>query len=52
MLFHNMALREIQPLDDKDWNTLIMDLEKGQTEEQTKFLKEALNHAKNLKISR
>ena len=47
-----MALREIQPLDDKDWNTLIDDLEKGQKEEQTMFLKEALNHAKNLKISR
>lgn len=46
-----MALREIQPLDDKDWNTLIGDLEKGQTEEQSDFLAKALKHANTLKTS-
>ncbi|WP_179371306.1 hypothetical protein [Nitrosopumilus ureiphilus] len=46
-----MALREIKPLDEKDWNTLISDLEQGQTEEQMKILQNSLEHASKLKIS-
>ncbi len=47
-----MALREILPLEEKDWNALINDLEQGQTEEQSDFLQESLKHANSLKISR
>jgi len=36
-----MALREIQPLEEKDWKTLVDDLENGQTAKQAKFLEEA-----------
>lgn len=43
-----MALREIQPLEEEDWNTLVNDLEKGQTAEQNAFLQEALKHAENI----
>ncbi len=43
-----MALREIQPLDENDWNTLVDDLEKGQTKEQAAFLQEALKHAESM----
>ena len=43
-----MALREIQPLDENDWNVLVNDLEQGQTEEQFEFLQESLKHANNL----
>lgn len=46
-----MALREIQPLEEKDWNILVEDLEKGQTEEQAELLQEALKHANKLKVS-
>jgi hypothetical protein len=48
MLFDNMALREIQPLEANDWNTLVSDLEKGQTKEQAKFLEESLKDSKNI----
>ena len=47
-----MALREIAPLNEKDWNVLVDDLEKGQTKAQSVFLKEALKHANNLNVSR
>jgi hypothetical protein len=43
-----MTLREIQPLEEKDWDTLVNDLEKGQTHEQAVFLQEALKHAKSI----
>lgn len=43
-----MPLREIQPLDEKDWEILVNDLEKGQTKEQTKFLQKAIKHAHDI----
>ena len=46
-----MALREIQPLEDKDWNTLVNDLDAGQTEEQAKFLQESIDNADNISIT-
>ncbi len=47
-----MTLREIAPLSEKDWNILVDDLEKGQTQEQSTFLQESLKHANNLNVSR
>ena len=43
-----MALREIEPLDDKDWKTLTDDVDAGQTSEQVETLKEALKTSKNI----
>jgi len=43
-----MALRAIQPLEDKDWNTLVDDLKAGQTREQAKFLQESIDNADNI----
>ena len=51
-ILYSMPLRGILPLEEKDWNTLINDLEQGQTKEQSDFLQEALKHANSLKISR
>jgi len=45
-----MALREIQPLEEKDWKTLVADLEKGQTKEQAKFLKEAIANKNKFEV--
>ena len=46
-----MALREIQPLEEKHWKALVSDLEQGQTPEQSDFLQKALKHANSLKVS-
>ena len=37
-----MTLREIEPLNEKDWDALTEDVEKGQTPEQAKALAIAL----------
>ena len=46
-----MALREIQPLEEKHWNALVDDLEKGQTKEQADFLKEAIENKNKFEIT-
>ena len=44
-----VPLRTIKPLNDKSWRILIQDLEKGQTEEEAKFLQEALEDKLKIK---
>ena len=44
-----MPLRTIEPLSDKSWRILTRDLEKGQTEEEAKFLREALEDKLKIK---
>jgi hypothetical protein len=46
-----MTLREIPPLDEEHWNTLVDDLEKGQTPQQAEFLKEALENKNKFKTT-
>ena len=46
-----MALREIQPLKEEHWKTLVDDLEKGQTPEQAQFLKDAIANKNKFKIT-
>jgi hypothetical protein len=46
-----MALREIQPLEEKHWNALVDDLENGQTQEQAKFLKEAIENKNKIETT-
>lgn len=47
-----MALREIQPLKEEHWKTLVDDLEKGQTPEQAKFLKKAIANKNKFKTTK
>jgi len=47
-----MALREIQPLKEEHWKTLVDDLEKGQTKEQAAFLKEAIANKNKFEITK
>jgi len=47
----HMALREIQPLEEKHWKTLVDDLEKGQSKKQADFLKEAIENKNKFKIA-
>ena len=46
-----MALRTIAPLNDRDWEILVKDLEKGQTDEQAEFMRKAIEHAHSLNVS-
>ena len=46
-----MALRTIAPLDDREWDALVKDLKKGQTEEQAEFVRKAIVLASNLNVS-
>lgn len=46
-----MVIRTIPPLGDQEWNTLVDDLEKGPSEEQAEFVREAVNHASTFNVS-
>ena len=46
-----MALREIPPLEEEHWNTLVNDLENGQTEDQAKFLQKAIANKNRFKVA-
>ena len=45
-----MPLRTIPPLDDDEWEILMKDFEKGQTEEQAEFARKAVALVKKLNI--
>ncbi len=45
---YDMALRQIQPLEEEDWNVLVEDLENGQTKEQANFLQESIENANKI----
>lgn len=46
-----MVMRTIAPLNDRDWKILVEDLEKGQTDEQAKFMREAIDLANSFNVS-
>ena len=46
-----VTLRTIAPLDDNEWEILMNDLKKGQTEEQAEFVRKAIALASNLNVS-
>ncbi len=47
-----MALREVKPLDEKQWNQVVKALETGPTPEQKMMIKEASAHVSRLNIKR
>lgn len=44
-------MRTISPLDAREWETLVEDLERGPTDEQRKFIRKAMEHADTLIVS-
>ena len=46
-----MTMRMITPLNDRDWKTLAEDLAKGQTDEQARFMREAIELANSFDVS-
>ena len=46
-----MTMRTIAPLNDRDWKILVEDLEKGQTDGQAKFMREAIELADGFDVS-
>jgi len=47
-----MALREVKPLDEEQWNQVVSALETGPTEAQRKMIEEASIHVSRLNIKR
>ncbi len=47
-----MALREVKPLDNKQWNQVVDILKKGPTTQQRKMMTEAIAKAKKLNVQR
>jgi len=45
-----MALREVKPLDKKQWSFLVKTLEKKPTKQQKTMIKEAVEIGSNLKV--
>lgn len=43
-----MVIRTLYPLNAQEWEILAKDLERGPTDEQTKFIREAMEHADTL----
>ena len=46
-----LALRTIAPLNDRDWEILVKDLEKGPTDEQAEFIHKAIERVRSLNMS-
>jgi len=46
-----MALREVHPLSDKQWNALAKTLKKEPTKQQRKMIKEAVENGSKLKVN-
>lgn len=49
IVIRRMALRQVKPLDDKQWEQVTRQLKKGPTEESIRTVKEALERADKLK---
>ena len=47
-----MALREVKPLDAKQWKQLTDDLKKGPTPEQVEFARESIEYFRRLEQER
>jgi hypothetical protein len=47
-----MALREVKPLNEKQWKILVNTLKKRPTPEQRKLIKKAVEHGRKLKVVR
>ncbi|MCG8626432.1 MAG: hypothetical protein MJE68_31090 [Proteobacteria bacterium] len=46
-----MVMRTIPPLEDHEWDALVADLEKGPSDEQAKFVREAIDLANTFNVS-
>ena len=47
----NMALRDVKPLDSKQWSQLQENMKRGASEKQVQQLTEAKERVKNIKIN-
>ena len=47
-----MALREVKPLDEEQWNQVVSALKAGPTEAQRQMIEEASTHVSQLNIKR
>jgi hypothetical protein len=47
-----MALREVKPLDEEQWNQVVSALKTGPTEAQRQMIEEASAHVSRLNIKR
>ena len=52
VLHRNMALREVKPLDEEQWNQVVSALKIGPTEAQRQMIEEASAHVSRLNIKR
>lgn len=46
-----MVMRTIPPLEDREWKALVSDLEKGPSDEQAEYVREAIKLADTFKVS-
>ena len=46
-----MVIRTIPPLGDHEWDALVADLERGPSDEQVKFVREAVDLANTFNVS-
>ena len=49
---HNMALREVQPLENEEWDELVAELNKEPEKEKVEFLQKAVENGQKLKVHR
>lgn len=46
-----MVMRTIPPLEDREWDALVADLESGPSDEQAEFVREAIDLANTFNVS-
>lgn len=46
-----MVMRTIPPLEDREWDALVADLEKGPSDEQAEFVRKAVDLANTFNVS-
>lgn len=46
-----MVMRMILPLDDREWDALVADLEKGPSDEQAEYVRKAVRLADTFNVS-
>lgn len=47
-----MALREVQPLENEEWDQLVAELEKDPVKEKVDYIKKAVESGRKLKVHR
>ena len=47
-----MALREVQPLDNEEWNQLVAELTKAPDKERVDYIHKAVDSGRKLKVHR